>query len=247
MPTAVRRGAIGFHGGQVLSLRAVRRSSSSRPAQGAAGGARALARGRGRRRRGAARPRRRSSTCASNRTSTASASERAGPPRSCEPARTRSTWRSTERARLRPHAPEHVRDVRRFSRLGEHGALWLALGATGAAVDGASRARWVRATAAVAVAYVCSTSIKLVVGRRRPGRGGPAAPDGHADRPVVPVVARDLVVRRRARVRRRCCRACRCTRRRSRWRSRALYLGVHYPSDIAAGAALGTAIGSLGR
>ncbi len=26
-----------------------------------------------------------------------------------------------------------------------------------------------------------------------------------------------------------------------------LYLGVHYPSDIVAGAALGTAIGSLGR
>ena len=26
-----------------------------------------------------------------------------------------------------------------------------------------------------------------------------------------------------------------------------LYLGVHYPSDIAAGAALGTVIGRLGR
>ena len=26
-----------------------------------------------------------------------------------------------------------------------------------------------------------------------------------------------------------------------------LYLGVHYPSDVAAGAALGTLIGSLGR
>jgi membrane-associated phospholipid phosphatase len=26
-----------------------------------------------------------------------------------------------------------------------------------------------------------------------------------------------------------------------------LYLGVHYPSDVAAGAALGTVIGSLGR
>ena len=26
-----------------------------------------------------------------------------------------------------------------------------------------------------------------------------------------------------------------------------LYLGVHYPSDVAAGAALGTAVGSLGR
>jgi undecaprenyl-diphosphatase len=26
-----------------------------------------------------------------------------------------------------------------------------------------------------------------------------------------------------------------------------VYLGVHYPSDIAAGAGVGTAIGSLGR
>jgi undecaprenyl-diphosphatase len=26
-----------------------------------------------------------------------------------------------------------------------------------------------------------------------------------------------------------------------------LYLGVHYPSDVAAGAALGAVIGSLGR
>ena len=26
-----------------------------------------------------------------------------------------------------------------------------------------------------------------------------------------------------------------------------VYLGVHYPSDVAAGAALGTALGSLGR
>jgi membrane-associated phospholipid phosphatase len=26
-----------------------------------------------------------------------------------------------------------------------------------------------------------------------------------------------------------------------------LYLGVHYPSDVAAGAALGTLIGSVGR
>ena len=26
-----------------------------------------------------------------------------------------------------------------------------------------------------------------------------------------------------------------------------LYLGVHYPSDVAAGAALGTALGSFGR
>jgi membrane-associated phospholipid phosphatase len=142
--------------------------------------------------------------------------------------------------------PEHVRDVRRFSRLGEHGAVWLALGAAGVAVDGANRSRWARATAAVAVAYVCSTAIKLVVGRRRPAvedlphlmatPTGLSFPSSHASSsfaaarayggllPSVPLYGTALAMAL----------------------SR-VYLGVHYPSDIAAGAGVGTAIGSLGR
>jgi undecaprenyl-diphosphatase len=142
--------------------------------------------------------------------------------------------------------PEHVRDVRHFSRLGEHGAVWLALGAAGLAVDGANRSRWARATAAVAVAYVCSTAIKLVVGRRRPAvedlphlmatPTGLSFPSSHASSsfaaarayggllPSVPLYGTALAMAL----------------------SR-VYLGVHYPSDIAAGAGVGTAIGSLGR
>jgi membrane-associated phospholipid phosphatase len=142
--------------------------------------------------------------------------------------------------------PEHVRDVRRFSRLGEHGALWLALGASGTMVDGANRSRWARATAAVAVAYVCSTSIKLVVGRRRPAvedlphlmatPTGLSFPSSHASSsfaaarayggllPSLPLYGAALAMAL----------------------SR-VYLGVHYPSDIAAGAGVGAAIGSLGR
>jgi undecaprenyl-diphosphatase len=139
--------------------------------------------------------------------------------------------------------PERVRDVRRFSRLGEHGAVWLALGAAGLAVDGANRSRWARATASVAISYVCSTSIKLVVGRRRPavedlphlmatptGLSFPSSSSFAAARayggllPSVPLygAATAMALSR-------------------------VYLGVHYPSDIAAGAGVGTAIGSLGR
>ena len=66
------------------------------------------------------------------------------------------------------HRPQIVRWVRRYSRLGEHGAVWLALGATGATFDGERRRRWVRATAVVGAAYAISTSIKLAIGRRRP-------------------------------------------------------------------------------
>ena len=64
--------------------------------------------------------------------------------------------------------PASVAYVRRFSRLGEHGAVWLALGVAGVAADSRRRRRWARSTVAVAAAYVTSTSIKLAVGRRRP-------------------------------------------------------------------------------
>jgi undecaprenyl-diphosphatase len=142
--------------------------------------------------------------------------------------------------------PGHVRGVRRFSHLGEHGAVWLALGAAGAAVDGGNRPRWLRAMSAVAIAYLCSTAIKLVVGRRRPAvedlphlmatPTGLSFPSSHASSsfaaarayggllPSLPLYGAALAMAL----------------------SR-VYLGVHYPSDIAAGAGVGTAIGSLSR
>ena len=142
--------------------------------------------------------------------------------------------------------PETVRWVRSYSRLGEHGAVWLATGAAGIALDAGHRRSWVRATACVGVAYCVSTSIKLAVGRRRPvvedlphlmaTPTGLSFPSSHATSsfaaarafgsllpsPLLYATAVGMGASR-------------------------LYLGVHYPSDVAAGAALGAAIGSLGR
>jgi undecaprenyl-diphosphatase len=150
------------------------------------------------------------------------------------------------RVRSLGHTPGRVRWVRRYSRLGEHGAVWLALGAGGATLDGSRRGRWLRATAVVGGAYAVSTSIKLAIGRRRPvvedlphlmaTPTGLSFPSSHSTSsfaaarafgsllpgpPLLGAAAAMAFSR--------------------------LYLGVHYPSDVAAGAALGTVIGSLGR
>ena len=150
------------------------------------------------------------------------------------------------RVRSLAHAPARVRWVRRYSRLGEHGAIWLAIGLLGSAADAQRRGRWVRATACVGTAYVLSTSIKLAIGRRRPviedlphlmaTPTGLSFPSSHSTSSFAAAQAFGLLLPRGPLLGAAAAMAF----------SR-LYLGVHYPSDIAAGAALGTAIGSLGR
>jgi membrane-associated phospholipid phosphatase len=145
-------------------------------------------------------------------------------------------------ARTRGHSPARDRAVARFSRLGEHAACWLALGLGGAALDPARAGRWRRGAAVVGGAYGLNTVLKLAVRRRRPElpelpplTATPTRlsfPSAHATTsftaarcyagllPAAPLygLAGALAASR-------------------------LYLGVHYPTDIAAGALLGTLIG----
>jgi membrane-associated phospholipid phosphatase len=148
------------------------------------------------------------------------------------------------RTRVHPRALERGLGV--YSRLGEHAACWFALGAAGAVLDPSRRAAWGRGIRTVAIAYAGNYAVKLIVRRRRPEIPDlpPLAPTvsrlsfpsahsttsfaaARAYRGLVPAGALDTAAAVFAVSR--------------------PYLGVHYPSDVLAGAALGTVIGELAR
>ena len=133
-----------------------------------------------------------------------------------------------------------------FTRAGEHGLLWQGLCLLGAVVDGRRRPLYLRAMRTVMLAYLANIALKYVVRRPRPVLEDLPAlsstvtslsfPSAHSTTsfaaawaltrddglPVVPVytLAKAMAVSR-------------------------IYAGVHYPTDVAAGAAFGTAIAEL--
>ena len=146
--------------------------------------------------------------------------------------------------RTRAHPPVVERAVLRFTRAGEHGMLWLALCALGAALDRRRRPLFVRAGRVVVLTYLANIATKYLIRRARPVLEDLPAltptvtslsyPSAHASTsfaaaralgPALPrgplyAVALAMALSRP-------------------------YLGVHYPSDALAGAALGTAVAEL--
>ncbi|GAA2398132.1 phosphatase PAP2 family protein [Streptomyces coeruleofuscus] len=132
--------------------------------------------------------------------------------------------------------------ARALSWAGEHAALWLAAGLVGAAVDGRRRGAWLRGTALTAGAHLVSMGVKRVVRRPRPAHVEPLVrtagrhsfPSSHATSAAAAAVAFGALGARAVPP----LAAAVCVSR--------LVAGVHYPSDVAAGAALGALTARLG-
>src|ERR1700749_651817 len=75
-------------------------------------------------------------------------------------------------ARTRGHGPRRERAALAYSRLGEHAACWLALGAAGAALDPARRALWLRGARVGAGGHAPQQPVKPAVPRPRPQLDG---------------------------------------------------------------------------
>lgn len=149
--------------------------------------------------------------------------------------------------RTRGHGRGVERAVLVLTRAGEHGLLWHGVCAVGVVVDAPRRGRYLRAMRTVMLAYLANIALKYVVRRPRPvleelpalsstvtslsfpsahsttsfaAAWALTAGDGGLPRVPVYALAKAMAVSR-------------------------IYVGVHYPTDIAAGAAFGTAVAAL--
>lgn len=133
-----------------------------------------------------------------------------------------------------------------LGRLGEWGAVWVAIGLAGAATDPGRRGRWLRSAAVAPAAVGLNFGVKLAVRRRRPRlrglpplAGAPSSlsfPSAHATSSVAAATAFGRV-QPRTRLPGYALAVAICATR--------PFLGLHYPSDVVAGAALGLLVGGL--
>ncbi len=153
---------------------------------------------------------------------------------------------------LRTHGhgdPRLERGIELFSRAGEHGACWYALGALGWAYtkpDDPRRRAWSRGVAITAASYGLNYAVKVAVRRRRPALEGlpPLSPviskysfpSAHSTTSFAAATAYSSAAPAAAPLFYAVAVAFAISR---------PYLAVHYPSDVIAGAALGTLTGKL--
>jgi undecaprenyl-diphosphatase len=136
--------------------------------------------------------------------------------------------------------------MRTLGAAGEWGAVWMAIGLAGAAVDGERRERWLRAAAVAPAAVGLNFVVKLAMRRPRPRlrrlpplAGAPSElsfPSAHATSSLAAATAMGRVAPRARLPLYGLAGAISATR---------PYLGMHYPSDVAAGGILGVALGAL--
>ncbi len=148
--------------------------------------------------------------------------------------------------RTRLHPPPLVRTMRVIASGAEHGAIWFAGGLVAAAMDRPRRERWLRAGALAPASIGINYAVKLVFRRPRPEladlpplAGAPSAisfPSAHTTSSFAAAIAMGRVAP---------------PARKPLLGLAALiaigrpYLGMHYPSDVLAGVALGLTIGRL--
>jgi membrane-associated phospholipid phosphatase len=137
-----------------------------------------------------------------------------------------------------------VRAASALSRAGDHAATWLLVGAAGAALDAPRRPQWVEAVGTVLAAHAASVVCKRVVRRVRPTHSllvvhvaVPSRwsfPSSHAASTTAAAIVYGRLLGTRSTA---------VLPPAMAW-SR-LALGVHYPSDVLSGAAVGAAVAAL--
>ena len=157
----------------------------------------------------------------------------------------RADRRALRFLRTRGHSPEVEGGMKALGMAGEWGAVWVAIGLAAATVDRERRARWLRAVPVAPAAVGLNYLVKIAVRRDRPllRRLPPLAsaptalsfPSAHATASLAAATAMGRV-QPRSRLPLYVLAGAICLTR--------PYLGMHYPSDVLAGATLGLAIGA---
>ena len=145
--------------------------------------------------------------------------------------------------RTRGHGPRTEAVAKGLGLIGEYGAVWVAIGVALAIADGDRRGEWLAAGFLGPVAIGLNFAVKLAVRRARPVLqdlpplgGAPSSlsfPSAHATSSFACATALTRVAPEAAVLFALALAIAACRP----------YLGMHYPSDVLAGALLGTALG----